>query len=196
MRGKYWGFLSPHTLPPPLSSHSRVVPLFSLISLPWLTVTTQSAEFALLFTLGIVHSTCLDKCIMTCIQVLSFYISVFFKKKGFTLFLDKFQNLSLIKYYDFLLKLRCYVMNISVFYVCKIIYFSYHPVVKHYFSLLAFSHLSLLSFHLLFPPPPHFPPSLLASFLPLTVSPGPSDFPTSPSPAVLKEVENWHWRCF
>ena len=54
--------------PPSLSaSPTRMVHLLQLRKLPWHIIITLSLYFILQFTLGVVHSMCLNKCIMTCI---------------------------------------------------------------------------------------------------------------------------------
>ena len=61
--------LSPYTQPPPLlTSPTRAVHLLKSMNLHWCIVTNRSSLFTLRFTLGVVHSMGLDKCIMMCIQ--------------------------------------------------------------------------------------------------------------------------------
>ena len=66
----------PHILPAPTfmqplllwASCSRVVPLLQLMNLHWHIIITQSLQFTLGFTLGIVNSVGFDKCVVTCIH--------------------------------------------------------------------------------------------------------------------------------
>ena len=55
---------SPHA-PPPLSiSPTKVIQMLQLMNLQWHIINNQSTQLTLRFTLGVVHSMDLDKCIM------------------------------------------------------------------------------------------------------------------------------------
>ena len=106
------------------------------------------------------HSVSLDKCIVVCTRVTS-NVSFLFSP-------ELSCNTCLIKYCDFLFKSYFHV-NMNVIYVCKIIYFSYQSLVRHYFSLFPFCYLSVLfSLSSVFFAFPSF--SLLASFFSQSLS--------------------------